>query len=124
MSSLSSHFQKEPRVQLDLTQLNLLSANDPEFKNQVLRLLFTQTQEVAASLTQDMADHEWVAIADTAHRFKASVNLVYKPAYFHFMELEKVARTTADVKSIHHLVAQGISMLTELSTCIQRELAN
>ncbi len=111
-------------MKLDLTQLNILSTDDPDFKYQVLQMLHTQTVEVAKSLKKGLEEINWETVADAAHKFKSSVNLINQEAYLYFKELEREARDSNDSHSLAALTQQGISLCENLGKSIQVELAD
>lgn len=110
------------QVQLDLTQLNILSSDDPSFKNQVLKMMRAQAQEIADELERALEKADWTAVADASHKFKSSVNIINQQAHNQFKVLEKEAREGVNSQDLEHKTQHAINLCMILANTIEQEL--
>ena len=111
------------QLELDLTQLTLLSSNDPSFKNQILGMLHEQAKIVVNELESALSSANRKAIADTAHKFKSSVNIVSQEAHNQLKVLERDARAGESISHLHAITSKSISLIKLLASSIEQELA-
>lgn len=113
----------ENQLELDLTHLILLSSNDPGFKNKILGMLHEQAKIVTNDLESALSSANRKAIADTAHKFKSSVNIVSQETHNQLKELERDAREGESISQLHVVTRQSISLIKLLASSIEQELA-
>lgn len=110
------------QVQIDLTQLNLLSSDDPSFKNQVLTMLREQALGIANELEDALKKPDWLIVANASHKFKSAVNLINQQAYNQFKVLEKEAREGKNPQHLHRITQNAINLCKLLAKSIEQEL--
>lgn len=122
MGSFHSSYQDEMSIQLDLTQLNLMAADDPGFRVQVLQMLHGQTSEMKNVLSTALKDADWGALADASHKFKSSVFIVSRQAHDHFNVLEKEAREAKKSQLLEAMTENAIRLCSRLISSFEEEL--
>ncbi|MEM6262703.1 MAG: Hpt domain-containing protein [Bacteroidota bacterium] len=111
-------------IELDLTQLEMLSDDDPEFMEQILEMISEQSPEVIQDMKTQFSQKEFMNVKKTAHKYKSSVNILGNPVMTRILkELEDEATKGEDEGKIGALVQEFEQVCTSLVQQIDLELA-
>ncbi len=115
-------FLRHSQVKLDLEQLELLSSDEPTFKNQILEMLLQQTKEVITKFSAAKLAYDPVLVFETAHKFKSSVHIISQQTHDHFKVLERDAKMGIANEMLEDRLNDAIKARRELELSIMNEL--